>query len=103
MSNEPSDKDPWMDDAWEADEEPVLVRIVRKALEPYIGRVPPERLAEYRKALVLFITTHPAMAARYERVRQRPVVVASSGDVLKDDAPVLDDVLKAAIGSKSGA
>jgi hypothetical protein len=107
MNMDPSNKrqdsgqSPGIDDAWEAEEEPVLVRIVRKALAPYVGRVSPERLVAYRDALILFITTHPVMAARYERVRTRPVVVAASTDILKDDAPMLD-VPKLAAGSKSG-
>jgi hypothetical protein len=107
MSTEPSEKPQdsgqslGIDDAWEAEEEPVLVGIVRKALARYVGRVPPERLVAYRDALILFITTHPAMAARYERVRTRPVVVAASTGVLKDDAPVLD-VPTPTARSKSG-
>lgn len=91
-----------LDRGWEEGEDPVLVSIVRKALAPYVGRVPPERLVEYRRLVILFITTHPAMATRYERVRTRPVVVAASTTVTKDDALGLDQPVGDAIRGKVG-
>lgn len=76
-----------LDSAWEEGEDPVLVKLVRKTLAPYLGRVSSERLAHYRNLVILFITTHPAMAARYERVRTRPVVDAGSTKLAKDQTP----------------
>ena len=69
---------PANDAAWEDGEDPVLVKIVRKTLAPYAGRVSLERLAEYRNLLILFLTTHPAMAKRYDQIRQYPTTVAAT-------------------------
>lgn len=69
---------PANDAAWEDGEDPVLVKIVRKTLAPYAGRVSPDRLAEYRNLLILFLTTHPAMAKRYDQLRQYPSTVAAT-------------------------
>lgn len=72
------------------DEDPVVEACIRDALSPYEGALSQEELADYRRFLALFITTHPAAAPLYERLRARPATVAESGVVARPGAAAGD-------------
>jgi hypothetical protein len=68
----------------EIEEDPIVEACLRDALSPYESALSPEQLADYRRLLIVFIKTHPAAAPLYERLRERPAVLAASGVVARD-------------------
>lgn len=88
------DADPLLSD-------PLLEACLADALEPYLGALSPEEIEDYRRFLAVFITTHPAAAPLYERLRSRPLVPSRSGAMAREGADAggtLADVAAAAPG-----
>ncbi|AUX39506.1 hypothetical protein SOCE26_008990 [Sorangium cellulosum] len=67
-------------------EDPLLEACLNDALRPYLGALSPEALEDYRRFLTVFITTHPAAAPLYERLRARPSNLSRSADVAREGA-----------------
>lgn len=68
------------------DGDSVVEECLRDALGPYTAALSAEELADYRTFLTLFITTHPAAAPLYQRLRKRPVPAKGSGEVAREGA-----------------
>jgi hypothetical protein len=83
MTHDPSEPD---DTGPAAGDDSILEECLRDALGPYIAALSPEELADYRAFLTLFITTHPAAAALYARLRKRPVDASGSGVTAREGA-----------------
>ena len=60
------------------EDDPLLEELIADALRPYLAALSPEQIADYRAFLAIFFTTHPAVAPRYERLRDRQRLKASS-------------------------
>jgi hypothetical protein len=75
----------------EDEEDPLVEECVSDALAPYVGVLSPEELTDHRRFLILFITTHPAAAPLYRRLRQRPPL-SESGEISRDTAASDQDV-----------
>jgi hypothetical protein len=78
------------------EEDPIVEECIRDALGPYGAALSPEELADYRKFLSVFITTHPAAAPLHQRLRKRKATVASGevereGDGAEEAAAVRSD------------
>ena len=71
------------------EEDPVVEECIKDALGPYLGLLSPEEIADHRRFLVAFITTHPAAYPLYERLRKRPVNIKSA-EALRDGARATD-------------
>ncbi|WP_437623720.1 hypothetical protein [Sorangium sp. So ce1151] len=83
MTQNPSEHD----DLDSADgEDPLLASCLDDALGPYLGALSPEEIEDYRRFLTVFITTHPAAAPLYDRLRARPPVLSESGEVAREGA-----------------
>ncbi|MGK3989977.1 hypothetical protein WME99_43445 [Sorangium sp. So ce136] len=83
MTQNPSEHD----DLDSADgEDPLLASCLDDALGPYLGALSPEELEDHRRFLAVFITTHPAAAPLYDRLRARPPVLSESGEVAREGA-----------------
>lgn len=67
-------------------EDPVVEECIRDALQPYLGVLSPEELADHRQFLIAFITTHPVASPLYERLRQRRDPRDHSDDVVREGA-----------------
>ncbi|WP_437808701.1 hypothetical protein [Sorangium sp. So ce1078] len=65
-------------------EDPVIEACLRDALAPYMELLSPEEILDYRRYLTVFITTHPAAAPLYERLRARPQALGESAAVAKE-------------------
>ncbi|WP_437756845.1 hypothetical protein [Sorangium sp. So ce1389] len=75
------------DDLGGADgEDPLLASCLDDALGSYIGALSPDEVEDYRRFLTVFITTHPAAAPLYDRLRARPPVLSESGEVAREGA-----------------
>lgn len=68
------------------DADPLLEVVLADALGPYLGALSPEEIEDYRRLLAVFITTHPASAPLYDRLRARPPVLSESGEVAREGA-----------------
>ena len=68
------------------EDDPLLEELIADALRPYRAALSPEQLADYRAFLAIFFTTHPAVAPRYERLRERERRKAS-GTMERGGAP----------------
>ncbi|WP_437814791.1 hypothetical protein [Sorangium sp. So ce1078] len=68
------------------DADPLLEVVLADALGPYLGALSPEEAEDYRRLLAIFITTHPASAPLYDRLRARPPVLSESGTVAREGA-----------------
>jgi hypothetical protein len=64
----------------EDDLDPILEECLNDALGPFVDDLSPEELADHRRFLTMFIKTHPAASARYDRLRGGALVVMASGD-----------------------
>lgn len=64
---------------------------IRDALGPFLGLLSPEEIADHRRFLTAFITTHPAAVPLYERLRKRPNTNTRSGDMAREGAPDEDE------------
>lgn len=76
-------------DDLDEEDDPLLDEILHDALAPYVDALTPEQLADYRAFLAVFITTHPATAPRYQRLRERQVRKASDARA-RDEASALN-------------
>src|SRR4051812_25805784 len=84
------------------EEDPVVEECIRDALGPFVGVLSPEALADHRRFLVAFITTHPVAAPLYERLRKRPTNEVS-GEVRRDGTMVegkVEDVGNGTVGGR---
>ncbi|WP_437600630.1 hypothetical protein WMF28_03560 [Sorangium sp. So ce590] len=68
------------------DVDPLVDACAEDALSPYLGALSPEEIEDYRRLLAVFITTHPASAPLYDRLRARPPVLSESGEVAREGA-----------------
>ncbi|MEP7123531.1 MAG: hypothetical protein ABJE95_21565 [Byssovorax sp.] len=60
--------------------DPILDECLSDALGGLLDVLSPEELADHRRMLTMFIKTHPAASARYERLTAGRIVVVASGD-----------------------
>jgi hypothetical protein len=80
------------------EEDPVVEECIRDALSPYVGVLSPEEMADHRRLLVAFITTHPVVVPLYERLRKRPAN-EKSGEMARDGATA-EDVGNGTVGGR---
>src|SRR5262245_53365323 len=64
-------------DETDAEEDPIVEECIRDALGPFLDVLSPEVLADHRRFLAAFITTHPVAAPLYDRLRKRATRVRS--------------------------
>src|SRR5262245_14543127 len=69
----------------EDDEDPIVEECIRDALGPYLEVLSPEEVADDRRFLAAFITTHPAAVTLHERLRKRSTTRIRSGSVPLDE------------------
>jgi len=76
--------EPGSSDEAEDEEDPIVEECIRDALGPYLDILSPEEVADHRRFLVAFITTHPAAVPLYDRLRKRSTARVRSGSAPLD-------------------
>lgn len=84
---------------------PVIRRVVEKAVAPFVGKVSPEELANMRAAIADLLATHPHMSDLVRSLHDRPVRQRSDDMAIDEgfgeQAPSAPVVSKKAVGGGS--
>lgn len=82
--------------------DPILEECLNDALGPFVDSLSPDELADHRQLLTMFIKTHPAASARYDRLRAGSLVVVASGDPADSAADAVETPRRKADGTVGG-